>query len=318
MYPSSNIVNHLLLNLPLACLPLWVPQDLVSCHSEIWEHIGARGATFVDWSQSSLIVLSLFVHGPQSHDQAWCALTVFPSPVYSITQTHMPFQQLTLTGVLSHPSFIIQLHSSTSIDHFIAGQQTGHGHCPGHPLQHSEVHSSWQLSELEPGSEHSAMAGVPIGWFGFNTWKQILSLTIPCRINILWSITFLMMDDLTQQFNIPQVKLITSTLNNFIIQPSSLTLYAQNIMFASMLPMKVTILFTHKGGVKVGDVNAKALILSIPIHSTFPCVASLPPSSSTSRLQKLKATLVDFLTHLYSVYIDLHCLHPQAHPDSRS
>jgi hypothetical protein len=115
-----------------------------------------------------------------------------------------------------------------------------------------------------------------------------------------------MMDDLTQQFNIPQVKLITSTLNNFIIQPSSLTLYAQNIMFASMLPMKVTILFTHKGGVKVGDVNAKALILSIPIHSTFPCVTSLPPSSSTSRLQKLKATLVDFLTHLYSVYIDLY------------
>jgi hypothetical protein len=79
-----------------------------------------------------------------------------------------------------------------------------------------------------------------------------------------------MMDDLTQQFNIPQVKLITSTLNNFIIQPSSLTLCAQNIMFASMLPMKVTILFTHKGGVKVGDVNAEALILSIPIHSTFP------------------------------------------------
>jgi hypothetical protein len=47
---------------------------------------------------------------------------------------------------------------------------------------------------------------------------------------------------------------------------------------------------------------------SSPSPSTAPSssVTLLPPSSSTSRLQKLKATLVDFLTHLYSVYIDLH------------
>jgi len=43
-------------------------------------------------------------------------------------------------------------------------------------------------------------------------------------------------------------------------------------------------------------------------HPPLLCLHRPPllPSSSTSRLQKLKTTLVDFLTHLYSVYIDLY------------
>jgi len=82
MYPSLNIVSYLLLNSSLVYLPLWVPQDLVSCHSEIQEHIGARGATFEGWSRSSPIALSLLVLvsfiRPWSCDRAWCMLMVYP------------------------------------------------------------------------------------------------------------------------------------------------------------------------------------------------------------------------------------------------
>jgi len=77
----------------LACLPLWVSKTQFPVIPEIWERIGASGATFIGWSRSSLVTLSLLVLvpsiGSRLRDQARCALTFFPSPVQFITQLYI-------------------------------------------------------------------------------------------------------------------------------------------------------------------------------------------------------------------------------------
>jgi hypothetical protein len=81
MYPSSNIVCYLhypcCLSSLLSNLPLWVPQDLVSCHSEIQEHVGTRGATFIGWSRK-------FSHCTKSS----CSCFVHQTPVTWLGPVH--------------------------------------------------------------------------------------------------------------------------------------------------------------------------------------------------------------------------------------
>ena len=75
------------------------------------------------------------------------------------------------------------------------------------------------------------------------------------------------------------------------------------------------ILFTHEGGVDIGDVDAKALRLDIPVLSSFPSrevVASTLLKHVTDAGKR--ETLVDFITRLYAVYVDLHFAYLEINP----
>jgi ATP citrate (pro-S)-lyase len=74
------------------------------------------------------------------------------------------------------------------------------------------------------------------------------------------------------------------------------------------------ILFTHEGGVDVGDVNAKALTLSLPVGEAFPSRDAIKSTLLTHVPEEKKETLVDFLTRLYSVYVDLHFAYLEINP----
>jgi len=74
------------------------------------------------------------------------------------------------------------------------------------------------------------------------------------------------------------------------------------------------ILFTHEGGIEVGDVDAKALRLQVKVNTAFPT----PNAFKTSLLTHVPATkhdvLIDFITRLYAVYVDLHFTYLEINP----
>lgn len=76
------------------------------------------------------------------------------------------------------------------------------------------------------------------------------------------------------------------------------------------------ILFTHEGGVDVGDVDAKALKLLIPADPAAPFPAR--EQWTQTLLQQVpaakKEVLTDFLVRLYSVYVDLHFAYLEINP----
>jgi hypothetical protein len=74
------------------------------------------------------------------------------------------------------------------------------------------------------------------------------------------------------------------------------------------------ILFTHEGGIDVGDVDAKALKLAIPVGKGFPSRDAIKRAILTYVPEEKKDTLVDFLTRLYSVYVDLHFAYLEINP----
>ncbi|KAJ3045590.1 citrate synthase [Rhizophlyctis rosea] len=75
------------------------------------------------------------------------------------------------------------------------------------------------------------------------------------------------------------------------------------------------ILFTHEGGVDVGDVDAKAKKILVEVNKPFPSAQELEQTllvdvhSATQR-----ATLVEFITRLYAVYSDLHFTYLEINP----
>lgn len=113
-----------------------------------------------------------------------------------------------------------------------------------------------------------------------------------------------------------KVEQTTGTLNTFIIEPflphpSDAEFY---VCINSVRDGDV-ILFTHEGGVDVGDVDAKALTLLVPVGGELPdreAVKStlLKDVSGEER----KDALVDFLVRLYSVYVDLHFAYLEINP----
>ncbi|SHO77379.1 Similar to S.cerevisiae protein LSC1 (Alpha subunit of succinyl-CoA ligase) [Malassezia sympodialis ATCC 42132] len=76
------------------------------------------------------------------------------------------------------------------------------------------------------------------------------------------------------------------------------------------------VLFTHEGGVDVGDVDAKAKKLLIPANPQEP----FPPREQWTRTllpevpENKKEFLTDFLVRLYSVYVDLHFAYLEINP----
>ncbi|KAH8076011.1 ATP-citrate synthase [Cristinia sonorae] len=112
-----------------------------------------------------------------------------------------------------------------------------------------------------------------------------------------------------------KVESVTGTLNNFILEPflphPSDTEYYVCITSAREGD---AILFTHEGGVDIGDVDAKALTLNIPVGSQFPSREVVASTLLKHVPAAKKETLVDFLIRLYSVYVDLHFAYLEINP----
>ncbi|KAF9493410.1 ATP-citrate synthase [Pleurotus eryngii] len=112
-----------------------------------------------------------------------------------------------------------------------------------------------------------------------------------------------------------KVESITGTLNTFIVEPflphPSHTEYYVCINSAREGD---NILFTHEGGVDVGDVDAKALVLQIPVNAPFPDRATIASTLLKFVPAEKRETLVDFLVRLYSVYVDLHFAYLEINP----
>lgn len=115
-----------------------------------------------------------------------------------------------------------------------------------------------------------------------------------------------------------KVETVTGTLSNFIVEP--FVPHPSNAEFYVCINSTREgdwILFTHEGGVDVGDVDAKALKLLIPANpdDPFPSRAQW----TETLLQGVpdankKQLLTDFLIRLYSVYVDLHFAYLEINP----
>ncbi|KAI0795618.1 ATP-citrate synthase [Abortiporus biennis] len=112
-----------------------------------------------------------------------------------------------------------------------------------------------------------------------------------------------------------RVESVVGTLNNFILEPflphPSNTEYYVCINSAREGD---AILFTHEGGVDIGDVDAKALVLNIPVGAPFPSRQTIADTLLKHVAEAKKQTLVDFLIRLYSVYVDLHFAYLEINP----
>jgi ATP citrate (pro-S)-lyase len=112
-----------------------------------------------------------------------------------------------------------------------------------------------------------------------------------------------------------KVESVTGTLSNFIVEPflphpSSAEYY---VCITSQREGD-TILFTHEGGVDIGDVDAKALKLEILVGKPFPSRDKFAATLLKHVPPEKQDTLVDFLLRLYSVYVDLHFAYLEINP----
>jgi ATP citrate (pro-S)-lyase len=112
-----------------------------------------------------------------------------------------------------------------------------------------------------------------------------------------------------------QVESVTGTLSSFIVEPflphPSDSEYYICITSARHAD---TLLFTTSGGVDVGDVDAKALKLDIPVLGPFPTRAELQNTLLRDVPAHKKEVLTDFLVRLYAVYVDLHFAYLEINP----
>jgi len=75
------------------------------------------------------------------------------------------------------------------------------------------------------------------------------------------------------------------------------------------------ILFTHEGGVDVGDVDAKAEKLLVPVDlSEYPSNEEIAKALLTKVPKGLHNVLVDFITRLYAVYVDCQFTYLEINP----
>ena len=75
------------------------------------------------------------------------------------------------------------------------------------------------------------------------------------------------------------------------------------------------ILFTHEGGVDVGDVDTKAEKLLIPVDLTqYPSNADIAKALLKKVPKGLHNVLVDFITRLYAVYVDCQFTYLEINP----
>ena len=115
-----------------------------------------------------------------------------------------------------------------------------------------------------------------------------------------------------------QVESITGTLNNFILEPF-LPHPSNTESYVCITSAREgdAILFTHEGGLDIGDVDAKASTestLNLPVTEEFPSRETIASTLLTHVPAEKKDTLVDFLIRLYSVYVGLHLSYLEINP----
>ncbi|KAK7683014.1 hypothetical protein QCA50_013686 [Cerrena zonata] len=121
---------------------------------------------------------------------------------------------------------------------------------------------------------------------------------------------------ISQRAGKPQkVESVTGTLNNFIVEPL-LPHPSDTEYYVCITSSREgdSILFTHEGGVDIGDVDAKALTLNIPVGEPFPARETVASTLLPHVPAAKKDTLTDFLIRLYSVYVDLHFAYLEINP----
>ncbi|KAG0308060.1 citrate synthase [Dissophora globulifera] len=74
------------------------------------------------------------------------------------------------------------------------------------------------------------------------------------------------------------------------------------------------ILFTHEGGIEVGDVDAKALKLQVKVTDSFPTSTAIRSTLLVNVPESKQDVLIDFISRLYAVYIDLHFTYLEINP----
>lgn len=76
------------------------------------------------------------------------------------------------------------------------------------------------------------------------------------------------------------------------------------------------ILFTHEGGVEVGDVDAKAKTLTVAVDGDLPTRDEIKKGllQDVRGSEETKDALVDFVARLYSAYVDLHFTYLEINP----
>ncbi|KAG0786432.1 hypothetical protein G6F22_007629 [Rhizopus arrhizus] len=74
------------------------------------------------------------------------------------------------------------------------------------------------------------------------------------------------------------------------------------------------ILFTHEGGIDIGDVDAKALKLLVPVNTEFPNAQTIKDTLLKDVPEFKRDVLVDFISRLYAVYVDLHFTYLEINP----
>ena len=114
-----------------------------------------------------------------------------------------------------------------------------------------------------------------------------------------------------------KVEAVTGTLNNFIVEPfCPHAPESEYYVCIKSAREGDEILFTHEGGIDVGDVDAKAKRLRVPADPELP----FPPRElwAATLLENVpeatKPVLTDFLLRLYSVYVDLHFTYLEINP----
>ncbi|KIP02148.1 hypothetical protein PHLGIDRAFT_130891 [Phlebiopsis gigantea 11061_1 CR5-6] len=112
-----------------------------------------------------------------------------------------------------------------------------------------------------------------------------------------------------------KVETVTGTLNNFILEPF-LPHPSDTEYYVCITSQREgdAILFTHEGGVDIGDVDAKALTLNLPVGAPFPSRETIKSTLLPHVPASKKETLTDFLVRLYSVYVDLHFAYLEINP----
>ncbi|KZS97055.1 ATP-citrate synthase [Sistotremastrum niveocremeum HHB9708] len=112
-----------------------------------------------------------------------------------------------------------------------------------------------------------------------------------------------------------KVESTTGTLNNFIVEPFlPHPSHTEYYVCINSVREGDQILFTHEGGVEVGDVDAKAFKLDIPVGAEFPSRQTVKSTLLSKVPAEKQETLVDFLIRLYSVYVDLHFAYLEINP----
>lgn len=112
-----------------------------------------------------------------------------------------------------------------------------------------------------------------------------------------------------------KVESVTGTLSNFIVEPFlPHPSTAEYYVCITSQREGDCILFSHEGGVDIGDVDAKALKLDILVGKPFPNRDKFTAALLKHVPPEKQDTLVDFLFRLYSVYVDLHFAYLEINP----